>query len=327
MLTSVEKIRLMRPVQMVNSEILCVVIPAYKVRNQILGVLAGIDSNVHHIIVIDDSCPEKSGHTVIENSNDTRVEVLFHNENRGVGAAVITGYERALDLGATVIVKIDGDGQMDPRNVNLLITPIIDGNASYSKGNRFTTPEGLRKMPLIRIWGNLALSFMTKFSSGYWNIFDPTNGFTAIKAETVKSIPLAKIDNRYFFESDLLFRLNLVGAIVKDVPLPAFYGTEKSNLKIIPVLFEFPRKHLRNYCKRIFYKYYLLDFNLASIELPLGLVLFCYGIFLGLTNWIASITTNIPTKISTLFVVSLSILTGLQFLLAFLSDDMRKKNE
>ena len=306
---------------------ICVVIPAFKVKSQILEVVKSVGPEIQKIIVVDDACPEKSGEYVKANVKDPRVEVVFLETNLGVGGAVKAGYSRALALNAQVIVKIDGDGQMDTSRILDLAKPIIDGVADYAKGNRFFNVEAVRAMPKIRIFGNLGLSFLTKLSSGYWRIFDPTNGFTAISKEKLKSIPLDKVDNGYFFESDMLFRLNLLDAIVRDVEMPAIYDDEKSNLRIRSVLFEFPIKHMKNLTKRIIYTYYLKDFKIASIELPLGIALGGFGLTLGVYNWVNGILTDTATQTGTLILISMSVLAGLQLVLAFLSYDTNNSNK
>lgn len=304
-----------------------VVIPAYCVKSQILNVIESIGKEVDNIILIDDACPQRSGEYVKDRIRDKRVEIIFHEFNLGVGGAVKSGYKRALELNADVVVKIDGDGQMDSSKISDLITPIVNNISDYTKGNRFFEIEAVQQMPKIRILGNLGLTFLTKFSTGLWHIFDPNNGFTAISGAALKRLNLEKIDNRYFFESDMLFRLNLIQARVSDIPLPAVYGEEKSNLKIRRVLFEFPFKHTRNYFKRIAYTYYLREFNLASIELPLGLLLSTFGILLGGYSWIHGIVTSTATQTGTLILIAMSFLAGLQLILAFLSYDTNNSNK
>ena len=169
-----------------------------------MGVLAALPPQCSLIYVIDDKCPQQTGEFVQRNSTDPRVRVLFHENNQGVGGAVITGYKHAIADGATVIVKIDGDGQMDPSLLDHFVSPILDGTADYTKGNRFFDLDRIGRMPVIRIFGNAVLSFATKLSSGYWNIFDPTNGYTAIHAGIAQRLPLDKLSKRYFFESDML---------------------------------------------------------------------------------------------------------------------------
>ena len=254
------------------------VIPCYREKDRVLDVIAGIGPGVSHIFVIDDACPDGTGSHVRTECKDPRVTVLTHERNKGVGGATMTGYEGAWQAGCDIIVKVDGDGQMDPGRIPDLIAPIVRGDADYAKGNRFHDLAGLGDMPALRLAGNLFLSFASKLSSGYWDIFDPTNGFTAIHAKVAQRLPFAKLSPGFFFESDLLFRLNLLGAVVADVPMEARYGDERSSLKIRNVVIEFLFKHARNTAKRFFYGYFLRDFNIASIELFLGSLLLCFGV-------------------------------------------------
>ena len=253
---------------------IAVVIPSYRVTRHILGVLAGIGPAVSRIYVVDDLCPERSGALVRARCADPRVVVIEHSENQGVGGAVMSGYQAAIRDGMQVIVKVDGDGQMDPALIPQFVAPILDGAADYTKGNRFFDLEQIHQMPRMRLFGNAVLSLMTKLSSGYWDLFDPTNGYTAIHADAARHLPFDKISKRYFFETDLLFRLNTLRAVVQDVPMDAHYGDEVSNLKISKIVTEFLAKHTRNFLKRLFYNYYLRNMSLASLELPLGLLLF-----------------------------------------------------
>lgn len=301
---------------------IAVIIPCYRVKKHILQVISNIGSEVNIIYVIDDKCPEESGNYVLAQCTDPRVVVRFNNVNLGVGGAILTGYRAALEDGADIIIKIDGDGQMDPALIPFFIKPIIDGHADYSKGNRFFNPNQVKSMPGIRLIGNAALSFLNKLSSGYWDIFDPTNGYTAIHADVLRQLPLEKISNRYFFESDMLFRLNLQKAVVVDIAMDAKYGDEISNLKISKVAGEFLFKHIRNLSKRVFYNYYLRDMSLASIELPLGLILFIFGTVFGLTQWANSAAISMPTPAGTVMLAALPTLMGLQLILAFLAFDI-----
>jgi glycosyltransferase involved in cell wall biosynthesis len=176
---------------------IAVVIPAYKVTRHIADVILKMPAMVWRIYVIDDACPEGSGKFVEKNIDDDRVRVICHAQNLGVGGAVMSGYQAASTDGAEVIVKVDGDGQMDPGLIPYFVEPILAGEADYTKGNRFYDLEEIRAMPPMRLFGNAVLSFMTKLSSGYWNLFDPTNGYTAIHADVVKHLPLGKIKPRH----------------------------------------------------------------------------------------------------------------------------------
>ena len=307
----------------VNQPIVAVVIPAYKVENLIAAVLQSIPNCVHRIYVIDDCCPNGSGNAASLISTNVPLTVIRHKENGGVGAAVMTGYLAAINDGAEILVKVDGDGQMDPGLIGNFIAPILSGDADYSKGNRFYDLQNIRSMPPIRILGNALLSFMTKLSSGYWNIFDPTNGFTAIHANVARRIPFQKVSKRYFFETDMLFRLNLLRAVVIDIPMDAKYGDEVSNLKISKIFSEFLGKHFQNLYKRIFYNYFLRDFSLASMELLIGLILFLFGIVYGGFNWYQANEMQINSATGTVMLAALTTLLGMQLLLGFLAYDIR----
>jgi dolichol-phosphate mannosyltransferase len=299
-----------------------VVLPCYKVTRHILDVIAAIGPEVTHIFAVDDCCPEGSGKLVQEKCRDPRVRVVFNEQNQGVGGAVMNGYRAAIEAGCDVIVKVDGDGQMDPSLIPDFIEPILSGEADYTKGNRFFDLEQIGQMPPVRLFGNAMLSLLTKLSSGYWNLFDPTNGYTAIHADVARHLPFNKISKRYFFETDMLFRLNTLHAVVIDVPMDASYGDEVSNLKISKIVTEFAVKHMRNFFKRVFYNYYLRNMSLASIEAPLGLLLLLSGGGYGLFNWIHHARLNQATPAGTVMLSALPVLMGVQLLLAFLAQDI-----
>jgi glycosyltransferase involved in cell wall biosynthesis len=299
-----------------------VVIPCYQVKSQIMSVLESIGPECSAIYVIDDKCPEGTGEFVAGSSSDERVQVLYHAKNQGVGGATLTGYRHALADGVSIVVKIDGDGQMDPRHLTRIVTPIILDKADYTKGNRFYSIEQVMGMPVIRIIGNLALSFMSKLSTGYWNLFDPTNGFTAIHAGVINHLPLDKINRRFFFETDMLFRLNLVKARVIDIPLDARYGDELSNLSLVRSIFEFPIRHTVNFCKRILYGYFLRDFSLASVQLVAGMLLLLFGIGFGVFNWISLASIGVAATAGTVMLAGLPVIVGTELILAFLAYDI-----
>lgn len=222
-----------------SKSIISVVLPTYKSKDHILGVIDSIGPEVSQIYVIDDCCPEKTGEHIKNMCKDERVVLINHAVNYGVGGAVMTGYKAAIKNGADIIVKIDSDGQMDPALLSQFIAPILEGEADYTKGNRFFDLENVKSMPKMRLFGNAVLSFMCKISSGYWDLFDPTNGYTAIHASVARRLPFEKISQRYFFESDMLFRLNTLRAVVVDVPMEAKYGDEVSNLRYQILLVSF----------------------------------------------------------------------------------------
>lgn len=299
-----------------------VVVPCYKVSESVNEVLAKIPGFVSHVLVVDDGCPEGSGKSVQSKSSDSRVKVIFHGKNLGVGAALVTGYKQSLELGADIVVKLDGDGQMDPSKIIELIAPIVRGEADYTKGDRLDSLTGLRQMPTIRLFGNAGLTLLTKFSTGYWNIKDPTNGFTAIHSDVLRRLPLSMLNKGYFFESDMLFRLSIYRAVVQDVPMSARYGKEKSSLSIVKAFFQFPWLHLVNFHKRLFYNYYLRDVSAASLELLAGLALGWFGVIFGAISFNQAAERGVPATTGTVMIAVLPIILGFQLLLAFLSYDV-----
>lgn len=244
---------------------IAVAVPCYKVTQHVLGVINAIGPEVEAIYAVDDACPAGSGRFIEENNTDPRVRVLYNPENRGVGGAIVTAYKAAIADGMDIVVKIDGDGQMDPSLLPLFVRPLLRHQADYTKGNRFYRPESVQDMPPVRLFGNAVLSFMTKLSCGYWNVMDPTNGYTAVRTCVLAELPLDKLESRYFFETDMLFRLNTVRAVVKDVPMDSVYADEESNLKIGKVLPEFLRKHASRLWRRYVYNYLVRDFNVGTL--------------------------------------------------------------
>lgn len=301
---------------------IAVVIPCYRVTQHILDVIARIGVEVSAVFCVDDACPDNSGDFIAAQCRDPRVTILRHAQNQGVGGAVMTGYAAAIAAGYDILVKIDGDGQMDPELLPHFVAPILSGQADYTKGNRFWELGQIRQMPLIRRIGNLGLSFMAKASSGYWDVFDPTNGYTAIHASIASYLPFDSISKRYFFETDVLFRLNTLRATVKDIPMNAQYGDETSHLKVSQVIGEFALKHLRNGLKRIVYSYFLRDMSIASIELVGGVGLLTFGALFGGYHWYQSSLAGSATPVGTIMLSIVALITGIQFLLAFVSYDI-----
>ena len=300
-----------------------IVIPAYRVSRFIVDLVKTIGSDISQIVVVDDACPENSGKIVEkEFLGDSRVKVIYHVQNQGVGAAMVTGYKYSLENGADIVVKLDGDGQMDPGLIPALLDPILSGRADYSKGNRFFMIESLKGMPALRIFGNSALSFLSKFAHGYWNIMDPTNGFIAIHSLVLERIPLDKLENRYFFENDMLFRLSTLRAVVADVPMDSKYGDEQSSLRISKVLKDFPPKFLVRVVKRVGYNYFLRDFTACSLELVVGLLMVGFGSIFGAYMWTKNLSLGVASSAGTVMLAGLPVLVGLNLLIAALSYDI-----
>lgn len=312
----------MRPFLRETEFKIAVVIPAFRVREHVMEVIAGIGPECSIIYVVDDACPDHSGRFVEDNCCDPRVRVIHHDENQGVGGAVMTGYCQALADEADIIVKIDGDGQMDPSLLPQFVEPIMRGDADYTKGNRFFDLREIGKMPLLRRIGNLGLSFMAKASTGYWDVFDPTNGYTAIHRGVASLLPMGGISRRYFFETDMLFRLNTFRSTVVDVPMDSRYGNEVSNLKVSRVFTEFLYKHSINLGKRLLYNYYLRDLSIASFELAVGLIMLFVGTLMGCIGWFHSMQSGQVASTGTVMIPTLLVMLGVQLVLAFLAYDI-----
>lgn len=302
---------------------LAVVIPAYRTEKEILAVLQGIPTFIRHIIVVDDASPDSSADLVTAAAKkNRRILLVRHAKNQGVGGAMVTGFKKALELGAEIVIKLDGDGQMDPQYIPALIMPLITGEADYAKGNRFRDFDALRQMPIVRRIGNLGLSFLTKAATGYWNIFDPTNGYFAIRAEMLAQLSLDRIDKGYYFETSMLSRLYLRDAFVQDVTIPARYRNEVSSLSIRRVLFEFPYKLTRTLIKRIILKYFIFDFSMMSIYLLTGIPLLLFGLIFGITKWIQYAELGIAAPTGTVILPTLSVILAIQILLSAIEIDL-----
>jgi glycosyltransferase involved in cell wall biosynthesis len=301
-----------------------VIIPAYRVERELGRLLAAIPAYVRHIIVVNDASPDGTADVLDwACQHDERITSVTHTQNQGVGGAMISGYRRALALGAQIVVKLDGDGQMSPADIPALIAPLITGQADFTKGNRFRDFLALSRMPFIRRIGNIGLSFLAKSATGYWNCFDPTNGFLAMRGEVLERLPLERIHKSYFFEISQLSQLYLIGACLHDVPIPARYANETSSLSISRVLAEFPPSLTAVFLRRILLHYFLYDFSIGSVYMLVGLPLFLFGLIFGSLEWIHYASRNIPAPTGTVMLATLTVILGIQFLLSAVSIDLQ----
>jgi glycosyltransferase involved in cell wall biosynthesis len=301
-----------------------VIIPAYKVERELGGVLASVPPFVRKIVVVNDASPDNTAGVIrAATSRDDRIVSITHDKNQGVGGAMISGYKKALELGAQIVVKLDGDGQMSPNDIPALVIPLTEGKADVSKGNRFRDFSALSKMPFVRRMGNLALSFLVKSATGYWSCFDPTNGFVAMRGEILAQLSLDRIHKTYFFEISQLSLLYLLGACVRDVPIPARYAGEKSNLSILKVLVEFPPALLAIFLRRIMLRYFLYDFSIGSLYILVGLPLFLFGMIFGSIEWASYASHMVPAPTGTVMLATLTVMLGIQFLLSAVSSDLQ----
>lgn len=291
-----------------------VVIPAYNEEHFIGEVIRTIPPCVDGIIVVDD-CSQDLTSREATRQDDNRVLVLRTTHNQGVGGATLTGYHKALELSSDIVVKMDGDGQMDPQHLPQLLDALVEQGYAYAKGNRFLFGEALAAMPKHRVFANVALTFMTKLASGYWHVFDPQNGYTSVRTDALRKIDLERIHRGYFFENDMLIELNIHNFRVKDVPMPARYGKEQSRISPFRLGVTVPFLFTRRFFRRINQKYVLRDFSPIALFLYLGFLLFLWGALFGAFLWAESIVTGRLTSTGTVMLSVLPLILGFQLLL------------
>jgi glycosyltransferase involved in cell wall biosynthesis len=291
-----------------------VAIPAYRAEATIPEVVQTLPAFVDTIIVVDDASPDRT-YEVASALGEPRLVLLQHKANQGVGGAMRTAYEKALELGCDIVVKMDADGQMDPERLAELLDALINGNFDYAKGNRFLHRGALSAMPRHRLLGSLALTFLTKMASGYWHIFDPQNGFVACRTVMLQRLELPRIASDYFFENDMLVHLNVLGARVVDVPLPARYANEVSSMRISRILVSFPGRLFCRYWWRIYERYTLRDFSPIVPFLVSGILLCAWAIAFGSWSWFLSWRTGVVASTGTVMLTALPLILGFELLL------------
>jgi glycosyltransferase involved in cell wall biosynthesis len=299
-----------------------VVIPAYNVAARIGAVLKTIPAYVDAVTVVDDASRDGTADAA-RDAGDARVQVLRHEVNQGVGAAMVTGFIDALAAGEGIVVKVDGDGQMDPAMLPRLLDPIVDGRCGYAKGNRFLFARELAAMPRHRLVGNFTLTFLTKLASGYWHVFDPQNGYLAIASSALRLLEFDRLSRRWFFENDMLINLNVFNVPVADVPIPARYGDERSSMSIGRVLVSFPFHLFRGYWSRFYRKYVLRDFSPIALFMLAGVPLLFFGVLFGGYTWFLSWRFNRFASTGTVMLSVLPFIVGFQLVLQALVLEMR----
>lgn len=290
-----------------------VVVPSFRVARELPDVVRAMPAGIDRVIVVDDCSPDDIA-AALEPIADPRVRLVRHEVNQGVGGATVTGMLAAIEEGADVVVKCDGDGQMDPTDIPRLIEPIASGAAEHVKGSRYHHARELAAMPRGRLIGNIGLTFLTKLCSGYWNVLDPVNGFFATRADTLARLPLDQLARRYFFETDLLIRLNIIEARVADMPQPARYAGEPSSLSIRRALFEFPWQLLRGLVRRVFWRYLFYDVSPVAIFGIVGGLLSLFGVCFGTWQWVLHAVQRVPTPLGTIMLAALPLIFGSQLL-------------
>ncbi len=288
---------------MYRDHVIAAVVPAYREERLIATVITTMPAFVDHIIVVDDASPDATAQRARE-VGDARVEVITLSKNAGVGGAVIAGHKRAMELGADVNVVMAGDAQMDPDALPRLLDPVTTGGYGFAKANRFYSSNSFDGMPRHRLFGNIVLTFLTKSASGYWNLVDPQNGYTAIRREALDRIPLDRVRQRYEFENDLLIWLNIANIRAVDVPIPARYGDELSTIELRHVVPRLIGLMFTGFWRRIFLKYVLWSFSPIALLLFSGMFLLTVGLGFGVFATVSAISGETPTAGTVLLAVT-----------------------
>ena len=310
---------------MYEGRTVAVVVPAYNEEALVGSTVSGIPAFVDSIIVVDDFSKDETA--VRAQNADKRVEVISHERNQGVGAAIVTGYRRAIAMGVEVTCVMAADGQMDPDDLETLVRAIAIDETDYAKANRLFTGQAWQLIPRTRYLGNAALSFMTKIASGYWHVADSQSGYTAVNLETLKLLDLDRIYRRYGFPNDLLVHLNVFNRRVRDYPSRPIYGVgERSGIRLRHVVPKISWLLLKGFFWRMGQKYVIRDFHPLILFYTLGIVLFAGGFLLGVAEVVLRIMGNaVPS--ATIVLVALLVISGLQLLLFAMWFDMESNKD
>jgi glycosyltransferase involved in cell wall biosynthesis len=300
-----------------------VVVPAYNEVRLIGKTIRTMPGFVDHVIVIDDCSTDGTSDAAVS-VGDPRLRLIRHQRNTGVGGAILDGHRRALELDADVSVVMAGDAQMDPRYLPDLLDPIADGEADFTKANRFFSRTSFTGMPKHRVFGSVILSFMTKASSGYWHLFDPQNGYTATAARALRSIALDRVATGYEFENDLLIRLSIANVRARDVPIPAVYGAEVSGMRLHKVIPAVSWLLFRGFWKRILVKYVLQSFSPVAVLLFSGIALFGFGSAFGVSMTIYRLLGGHAPSAGTVLLAVTPLLAGLHLIISAWTLDIQQ---
>lgn len=303
-----------------------VVVPAYNEEELVGETLSGIPGYVDKIYVVDDHSTDRTGEIIKKfQKRDPRIAFIRNGKNGGVGAAIIAGYKKTLQDKRDIAVVMAGDNQMDPEQLPNLLEPIVKGEADYTKGNRLLSQEYRRGMNKWRSLGNSLLTFLTKIASGYWQLMDPQNGYTAISEAVLERITLDSVYPRYGYCNDLLVKLNVFGARVMDIAMPARYGKEKSRIKYSKYIPKVSYLLLKNFFWRLKMKHTILSFHPLVLFYIFGIILTPIGFFCGLCSLYYKFVLGEPLFVRGVLSLLLFIL-GIQFLFFAMLFDMQVNN-
>jgi glycosyltransferase involved in cell wall biosynthesis len=310
---------------MYEGKTVAVVVPAYDEEALVGSTVARIPAFVDRIIVVDDASRDATAERA--GAGGERVEVIVHERNEGVGAAIVTGYKRAIAEQVDVTCVMAADGQMDPDDLETLVSAVASGEVDYAKANRLFTGQAWELIPRTRYLGNAVLSFLTKIASGYWHVADSQSGYTAVNLETLRLLDLDRIYRRYGFPNDLLVHLNVWNRRVRDYPSRPIYGVgERSGIRLRRVVPRISWLLLKGFFWRMGQKYVIRDFHPLVLFYSLGLLLLVAGFLLGLVEVGLRIAGN-AIPFATIVLVALLVISGLQLLLFAMWFDMESNKE
>ena len=311
---------------MLEGKRVAVVVPAFDEEALIATTLAGIPELVDKVIVVDDASRDGTA-TAAAGTGDGRVEVVEHQKNQGVGAAIITGYKRALEEGIDVTCVMAADNQMDPADLEAIASPVARGEVDYAKANRLFTGRAWELIPRTRYLGNAVLSLLTKIASGYWHVADSQSGYTAVGRDTLELLDLDRIYRRYGFPNDMLVHLNVINARVRDIPSRPVYGVgETSGIRLRRVVPSISWLLTKAFFWRMREKYVIRDFHPLVFFYVFGILFSLIGIVLGATVTVLRILGNELT-VATVVLVALLLIAGLLFTLFAMLFDMESNRE
>jgi glycosyltransferase involved in cell wall biosynthesis len=308
---------------MVDGKRVAVVVPAYNEETLIAETLGGIPEFVDRIYVVDDASSDETAARVQDvAARDGRVELVSHPENRGVGAAIVTGYRRALDETVDVTAVMAADNQMDPQDLDTLVGAVARGDVDYAKANRLFTGQAWQLIPRTRYLGNAVLSLLTKIASGYWHVADSQSGYTAVSFDMLRMLDLDRLYPRYGFPNDMLVHLNVWNARVRDYPSRPIYGVgERSGIRLWKVVPTISWLLLKAFFWRLREKYVIRDFHPLVFFYFLGLLMSVIGLGLGIAEIVLRALGNQITA-ATIVLVALLLIFGSQFTLFAMWFDM-----
>jgi glycosyltransferase involved in cell wall biosynthesis len=311
---------------MLEGKSIAVVVPAYREEELIGPTLGGIPGFVDRVYVVDDASPDGTAERA-RSFGDSRVEVITHEHNKGVGAAILSGYERSLADGVEVTAVMAGDNQMDPAELERLVRPVARGEVDYAKANRLFTGEAWRVIPRHRYVGNAILSLLTKIASGYWHVADSQSGYTAISRTMLEQIDRDRIYRDYGFPNDMLVHLNVWNARVRDFPARPVYGVgERSDIRLRRVVPRISWLLLKGFLWRLREKYVIRDFHPLVFFYALGFVMTGAGLVLGVVETALRIAGN-AVSVGTVVLIALLLIAGSQFTLFAMWFDMESNKE